>query len=108
MRSSGLAALPIIALLLLVGCNHVPLEEGASDVQIIDASKAESCERLGKTKVEVLAKVVGVGRSQEKMGEELSNLARNAAADMGGNAVMAEGEIEDGKQTFGVYKCPAR
>jgi hypothetical protein len=32
-------------------------------------------------------------------------LARNSAADMGGDTVVPVSEIQDGKQTFEVYKC---
>jgi len=88
------------------GCTHVKIEPSGTSVRRLGAQEAPSCERLGTTHVKVLSKVLFVGRSETKMAEELTTLARNSAGDMGGNAVIAEGGIHDGKQTFGVYRCP--
>ena len=75
-------------------------------MQVIEADDAERCERLGRTTVQVLAKVLSVPRSEAKMSAELTTLARNAAADMKGNAVAAETPISEGGQTFGIHRCP--
>ena len=40
------------------------------------------------------------------MQDELLRLARNEAGSMGGNAIVPESVIEEGRQTFGVYSCP--
>ena len=32
-------------------------------------------------------------------------LARNSAINLGGDTVVADGEIKDGMQTFKVYRC---
>ena len=90
----------------VLGCNHVPLESGAEDVRVIQASEASGCDRLGATSVKVLAKIVGFKRSEEKMSKELTTLARNAALEKQGNAVAPESEISDGGQKFGIYRCP--
>ncbi len=93
--------------LALGGCNHVPLEEDAATVLVISSDDAGQCKHLGKTVVEVLDKVLFFTRGQDTMAGELTTLARNAALDMGGNAVAPESDVEDGKQTFGIYSCPA-
>jgi hypothetical protein len=92
--------------LALGGCNHVPLEPEAGTVLVLQPDAVRECNRLGSTKVEVLDKVLFFRRGTVKMGTELANLARNAAVDMGGNAISPESGIEKGKQKFGIYSCP--
>ena len=50
--------------------------------------------------------VVFVPRGSEKVQDELVDLARNEAGVMGGNAIVADSSIEDGRQRFVVYSCP--
>ena len=90
----------------MAGCNHVALDTGAEGTRVIDQAEASGCERVGNTHVKVLAKVLGIKRGEDKMSKELATLARNAAIEMNGNAVMAESEISDGGQKFGIYRCP--
>jgi hypothetical protein len=40
-----------------------------------------------------------------KVAGELEALARNEAALMGGDTVVAELPVKDGRQVFGVYRC---
>lgn len=98
--------LAIAAALVSAGCQMVPVEEGSEKVRVIEEAEANSCERVGNTKVKVLEKVMFMGRSEEKMANDLAKLARNEAVEMGANAVMAEGEITEGSRRFGVYRCP--
>ena len=52
------------------------------------------------------SRVGGFERKPGKVAAELETLARNEAATMGGNAVVAASTVKDGRQTFGVYHCP--
>ena len=101
-----LLLLGLSALLGLAACSTVSLEPEGQSVRRLGVQEAPACERIGTTHAQVLAKILWVDRSQEKMSEELTTLARNAAGRMDGNVVIAEGGIQDGKQTFGVYRCP--
>ncbi len=93
---------------LLGGCTWVPLEGSGSDVQVFPASNVADCQRKGKVTVNTAYKIAGILRGAEKVRLELITLARNEAGKMGGNVVSAESEIEEGRQVFGVYICPAR
>ncbi len=100
---------PLLALslaTLLVGCNLVPITPEGEAVRVITADEAKQCERLGKTTVRVLAKVLFVSRRETTMSEELLTLARNAAVGMDGNSVAPESPIAEGSQSFGVHRCP--
>lgn len=109
MRNTSHIAATTLVLASMVGasaCTHVSLAPAGESVRRLGAQEAPACERVGTTHVQVLSKILFVGRSETKMAEELTTLARNAAGGMGGNAVIAEGGIREGKQTFGVYRCP--
>jgi hypothetical protein len=56
----------------------------------------------------VLDKVAGVRRGYTTVAEELATLARNSAAQLGGDTVVPTSEIVDGTQTFAVYNCRGR
>ncbi|NIO40505.1 MAG: hypothetical protein GTO41_10155, partial [Burkholderiales bacterium] len=52
------------------------------------------------------AKIGIYRRDPQKVKQELIDLARNsAAADFQGDTIVPITEIEDGQQTFAVYKC---
>jgi hypothetical protein len=51
-------------------------------------------------------KITFIKRSNRAQKAELEKLAKNEAAKMGGNAVVADTEIVDGRQTYVIYKCP--
>ncbi|GIT20632.1 MAG: hypothetical protein CM1200mP40_03140 [Gammaproteobacteria bacterium] len=53
-----------------------------------------------------LSRLVVVERGGERLQDELIRLARNEAGDLGGNVIVPESVIEEGRQSFGVYRCP--
>ena len=59
---------------------------------------------MGRTNTSVTARVV-FERPASAVAEELETVARNSAANMGGDTIVPLTVIEDGKQTFVVYKC---
>ncbi len=100
-----------------IGCRMVTLNEGAGEVIVLadpdsDASEEEkaiasTCEELGRTRVSVLGKMGFIERNPEKVARELDTMARNAAADLGGNAVVATEGIADGGRRYLVLRCPS-
>ena len=93
--------------LALTACTWVKVSSEGEGVRVLTTAQAQnqSCERLGQTHTQTVDKVLFVKRSNRKQNEELQKLAKNEAAKMGGNAVVADGEIVDGRQTFVIYKC---
>lgn len=99
--------LVLTGLVVVAGCTWVDLTEGAKSVTVVSAVN-ENCERLGSTTSRTKAEVASVERSPEKVSEELTTLARNAAARMGGDTISADSEVNSrGEQTFGIYRCGA-
>ena len=97
-----LAALAIFA---TVGCSFVEKTPEGQKSRVLELNEVETCRKLGKTKVSVLDKVIGIPRPPETVAEELTTAGRNSAGDMGGDTIVAATEVVDGEQTFFVYKC---
>ncbi|MGH1471883.1 MAG: DUF4156 domain-containing protein [Cellvibrionaceae bacterium] len=87
------------------GCTWVKLSEEANMIALVSKSDVMSCTKIGTTTSKVLDKVAFVKRSKTKQNEELTTLAKNEAVKMGGNTIVVDGELEDGRQKFLVYQC---
>ena len=95
----------LIAVCGLSACTWVePTKEG-SEVLLVKAFNVETCKKLGSTTSTVKHKVGFVTRGEEKVYEELVTLAKNKAADMGGDSIVAQGPAKEGRMTFDIYKC---
>lgn len=93
------------AILWLPGCTWVePTEEG-NEVLLVKAYNTQACEHLGSTKASVKHTLGPVTRSEDKVTEELITLAKNHAAEMGGDSIVAKGPVIDGSMSFDIYKC---
>jgi len=92
------------AAFLLSACATVKLTEEGEKVRLLDPAEVSSCKNLGRTTTSVTSKVV-FDRPEDSVAEELQTVARNGAARMGGDTIVPLTVIEDGTQTFVVYKC---
>lgn len=98
---AGLVATP----LLIAGCSFVALEEGADEVEILQADQVEGCERAGRTRVSTADRIGFIPRGEPAIRDDLDRLARNSAVDLGGDSAVRQTEIEDGKATYEVFRC---
>jgi len=94
-----------ILLVTLASCTWVKVTEQGENVRLATVADVTGCSEAGSTRVSVLDRVAGIGRSQSKMSEELAALARNSAAQLGGDTIVPVTDIVDGAQTFAIYKC---
>ncbi|MDC1287089.1 DUF4156 domain-containing protein [Gammaproteobacteria bacterium] len=92
------------AAILLSGCSTLKLTEGGEKIRILDPTEVSSCKNLGRTNTSVTAKVV-FERPADVVAKELVTVARNSASRMGGDTIVPLTVIEEGQQTFVVYKC---
>ena len=95
----------IAASVLLSSCAGLSLTPEGEKIRILDPSEVGSCRELGKTNTSVTDTVVGVERPEETIAKDLRIIARNGAARMGGDTIVPLTVIEQGQQTFVVYKC---
>ena len=97
--------LPVVGAFAVSACTFVKLNPQAEDVLVLKPHQTRECEQLRRSTSQVLDKIWFVHRNQDAMAEELETLARNTAADLGGNAVAADSDIENGRQRFIIYNC---
>lgn len=92
-------------MLTAAGCTYVKLSPEAEEIELLKAERVQDCDRLGQTRVSVAQNVGFIARGDRAIREDLLVLARNSAAEMGGDTITRESEIQNGRQTFGVFDC---
>jgi len=96
----------MMGLTALVGaCTWVKATPSGESVRVASADAVGDCVRKGKVTVSVKNRVAAVERKPTKVASELATLARNEAATLGGDTVVAETAVSEGSQVFGVYEC---
>ncbi len=96
----------ITILTLMNACTWVQLTSAGEQVEIRAINQVPGCERLGRASSTTMDRLILVDRSTEAQREELITLARNEAANMGGNVIVATTNINNGRQQFDVFRCP--
>jgi hypothetical protein len=94
-----------LTIICLPACTWIePTSEG-SEVTLVKAFNVKSCKKLGTTNATVTHKVGPITRDEEKVTKELITLAKNRAATMGGDSIVAQQPAVDGSMGFDIYKC---
>lgn len=93
--------------MVLSGCASqlIEVKQGSDRVSVADVNQVASCESKGKATVSVLTKVGFISRSVDAVEDNLVQLARNSALDIGGDTIVKNEMPEFGKRTFAIYKC---
>ena len=94
----------IAAALAVSACSSIKLTDDGEKVRVLDPGEVSTCRELGKTNTSVTSKII-VDRPEETISKELQIIARNSAGRMGGDTIVPLTVIENGSQTFIVYKC---
>ena len=96
----------------LAGCTWVKLEDGGARVRVAYDGRVDGCDKVGDVGVSVKDRIGPYDRSNLKVKDELETLARNEAASLPADTLVALGEPRDGEQSFAAYRCgsnrPAR
>jgi Domain of unknown function (DUF4156) len=90
------------------GCAMVELTPAGAGVRLASPEAVVTCTNLGRITADVIAKVGFIPRHPDAVQENINMTARNGAADMGADTIVPASKIEDGKQTFNVYRCLRR
>jgi len=104
-RSMACRALAIGVLASLSACAVVELSPEGAGVRLASREAVATCVNLGRTTASVIHKVGFLPRQADTVQEEISVTARNSAAKMGADTIVPAGNVQDGKQTFDVYRC---
>lgn len=89
----------------LSGCAWVDLKPQGEKVRILVAQEVGRCRELGRVSTNTASKIGFIARDKGSVQEEVYRLARNNAADMGGDTIVATGPLVEGEQPFKVYRC---
>lgn len=89
----------------LQGCTWVKTTDAGAAVTVATFDHVKACKKLGKVTVNVLDRVGFIARSEEQVAKELQTMAKNSAAEMDGDTVVAVSRVIDGEQAFNVYRC---
>ena len=103
MKKLSLTFLAVAAL--ASSCTWVKVTEQGSSVAVANAANVRGCTNLSEVTVSVTSKVGFIKRDADKVATELASLARNEAVGLNGDTIVPSSTIENGKQSFNVYKC---
>lgn len=90
------------------GCGVLSLTDDGAAIRLAKPDAVASCTKLGRVKASVLHNVGFIPRHPDAVKEEIEVVARNSAAQMGGDTMVPASGVEDGKQAFDVYQCERR
>lgn len=94
-----------LCIICLPACSWVKPTSESNEVTLVKSFNVKTCRNLGSTVATVTHKVGIITFSDEVVMEELITLAKNRAAKMGGDSVVAQPPVVDGSMGFEIYKC---
>lgn len=101
-----LAAAGLLSLLGACGSsNWVQVTPEGSAVSLATTAEVAHCTRIGSANVNALDNIAFIQRGANILQRELVRLARNEGGRLGGNRVVPESVIDEGRQSFGVFRC---
>ena len=86
------------------GCTWIKLTDAGAEVAQGAAGDVLDCQLVGTVRSTTQNRVV-FQRGRSKVAEELIVLARNEAVGLGGDTIVPQGPMVDGRQNFNVYRC---
>ena len=89
----------------LPACTWVQPTTESKQVTLVKAFNVNACEKLGTTTATVTHKVGIITRGEDTVTEELVTVAKNRAAEMGGDSIVSKGPANEGVMSFDIYKC---
>ena len=94
-----------VAIASLPACTWVEPTKESSGVTLVKLFNVNSCKKLGSTTATVTQNFGPVTRDDDVVMEELITLAKNRAAKMGGDSIVAQEPVVDGSMSFDIYRC---
>lgn len=96
----------IVALCLVAAsCKWVKPSTDGKEVALVKPIHVQNCKKLAVTTSVGKKKVGFVKRKDAAVVSELVTLAKNEAAKINGDTIVAIGEMVDGSQKFDIYSC---
>jgi hypothetical protein len=95
----------LVAIGLSSSCTWVKPTEQAKNIAVANPVNVKGCTLAREVTVSVTSKLWFFQRNADKVATELATLARNEAVNFSGDTVVPISTIDNGHQTFNVYKC---
>lgn len=92
----------------MMSCTLVEIEDAQFAVEVVSLKDVEQCDRLGTTQASTPVVQGGQERDPLEIGQSLLARAKTNASRMGGDTVVAQGPVLNGRQTFVVFVCGAQ
>ena len=86
-------------------CTWIEPTKESLEVILVKPGNVSNCQKLGTTHVTVTHKIGIITRGEKAVTEDLITVAKNNAANKGGDSIVARGENVEGKMSFDIYKC---
>ncbi len=93
------------ATIALAGCSWVKTTPEGEQVREATAAEVGACEEVGTAAASTQTTAAGLPRNAEVIRDEQVTLARNRAAQIGGDTIVQRGPASGGTLTFTVYRC---
>lgn len=100
-----LPRLLLLSPLVLGGCAGQPAAVSKEQVRVVTAEELQQCTNVGAAHVSVMDRYEQLRQSEGRVEEALLDLARGSAVQLGGNALVEMTNIQDGNQSFAVFRC---
>ncbi|MDH5389161.1 MAG: DUF4156 domain-containing protein [Gammaproteobacteria bacterium] len=94
-----------LTMICLPACTWIEATKKGSEVSLVKQFNVNSCSKLGTTNVTVTHKIGILTRDDEAVTEELIISAKNRAAELGGDSIVAKAPAIEGKMSFDIYQC---
>ena len=94
-----------VLIICLPACTWVEATRDSEQVTLVKDFNVKSCNKLGTTKAKVQQKIGLIVRDEDKVTAELIVVAKNRAAEMGADSIVAVEPAFDGVMMFDVYRC---
>lgn len=89
----------------LPACAWIEVSNESRKVTLVKSFHVKDCVKLGTTDASVTHKIGIIIRADEAVTDDLVKVAKNRAAEMGGDSIVAKGPAVEGKMSFNVYRC---
>ncbi len=100
------AGLIAVTLLSITACATVKLTHEGEKARVLSPNDVTNCQKNGAATVSVSQKMLTVVPKQSSMiAKQLQILARNSAVHIGGDTVVPMSKVDNGQQTFAVFRC---
>jgi hypothetical protein len=107
-RRSRILLSVVSSAVLTSGCALVELTPAGAGVRLASPEAVVTCTNLGRITASVVHEVGILPRHPEAVQNNINVTARNRAAEMGADTLVPVSKVEDGKQTFEIYRCLRR